>query len=115
MTPGEIMQEIRNCQSAMTSAVTNLKTLGVIMARREHVYRIAVAKKEIQLRKIDKYPANLVYDIARGDEQVAKLRLDRDIAKIDFEVCKEGLRNIRAELEALRSLLAWDRVELKNT
>lgn len=115
MTPIEIMEELDNCKRAMTEANTRLKTLGVNLAKTESTYRIAVAKKEITLRKIDKYPANLTHDIARGDEVVARLRLNRDIAKIDYEVCKEGLRNIRSEVEVLRSLLTWERVELKNT
>lgn len=115
MTPIQIIEEIQSCKMALTQANTRLKTLGINLAKAENVYRIAVAKKEVQLRKIEKYPANLVHDIARGDIEVAKLRLDRDIAKIDYEACKEGLKNIRTELEALRSLLAWDRVEYKNT
>ncbi len=84
------------------------------LANREYSYRVAVAKEEISLRA-QKLPGNLVYDIARGEERVAKLRLDRDISKIDAEVCKEGLKNVRSELEALRSLLTWQRVELQNS
>ena len=115
MTPIQIIEEIQNCKTALTQTNIRLKTLGINLAQAESTYRIAVARKEIHLRKVEKYPANLVYDIARGDEAVAKLSLNRDIAQIDYEVCREGLRNIRVELEALRSLLAWDRVELKNT
>ena len=84
------------------------------LANREYSNRVAVAKEEISLRA-QKLPGNLVYDIARGEERVAKLRLDRDISKIDAEVCKEGLKNVRSELEALRSLLTWQRVELQNS
>lgn len=109
------MDEINNCKLALTDANTRYKTLMIKYANREYEYRKEVAKREIELRQIDRYPGNLCYDIARGDEKVAKLRLERDIAKIDAEVCKEGLKNVRSELEALRSLLTWQRVELQNS
>lgn len=115
MSPQQIMDRITQCQAALTKGNIELKTLGIKKAEAERNYRIAVAKKEVQLRKIDKYPANLVYDIARGDEIVSKLRLNRDISTIDYDVCKEALKNIRLELESYRSFLTWERVELKNT
>ena len=81
------------------------------MAERE--YRMALAKKEIELRgRGNNYPANLVYDIARGQE--AELRYKRDIAEIEYEVCKDRLRNERAGIEALRSMLAFDRASYLN-
>lgn len=86
----------------------------ITLANREYYYRISVAKEELSLRA-QKLPGNLVYDIARGTPEVAKLRLQRDIAKIDAEVCREALKNTRTELEALRSLLTWQRVELQNS
>lgn len=109
------MDEISNCKLALTDANTRYKTLMIKYANREYEYRKEVANKEIELRKIERYPGNLCYDIARGDEKVAKLRLERDIAKIDAEVCKEGLKNVRSELEALRSLLAFERAEYLNS
>lgn len=115
LTPIQLMEEINKCRQALTQCNTQLKTLGVILARKQHDYSIELAKKELRVRKIERYPGNLVADISKGDEQVARLGLERDIAKIDYEVCREGLRNIRLELDALRSLLAWEKAEYLNS
>ena len=78
------------------------------------IYRMALAKKEIELRgRGNNYPANLVYDIARGQE--AELRYKRDIADIEYEICKDRLRNERSNIEAIRSLIAWDRANYLNS
>lgn len=115
MTHIQIMEEINTCRHALVKTNTQLKTLGVKLAKAEHDYSIELAKKELKLRKYERYPGNLVADIAKGDEEVARLCLSRDIAKIDYEICREGLRNIRMELEALRSLLAWEKAEYLNS
>ena len=73
----------------------------------------ALAVKELELRsKGNSVPANLAYDIARGQE--AELRYKRDIAQIEYEICKDKLRNERSNIEALRSLIAFDRLAYKN-
>lgn len=115
MTPGEIINKIQACQQALTAGNTNLKTLGVKKAQAEHDYKVALRKEILKLRMVDKQPATLVNDLARGSEEIAKLRLDRDIAETDYNVCLEAMRNLRLELEAYRSFLTWERVELKNT
>lgn len=115
MTPGEIINKIQACQQALTAGNVNLKTLGVKKAQAEHDYKVALRKEILKLRVVDKQPATLVSDLARGNEEIAKLRLERDIAEMDYSVCLEAMRNLRLELEAYRSFLTWERVELKNT
>ncbi|WP_061317538.1 hypothetical protein [Clostridium botulinum] len=115
MTPVEIMKKIGVCQQALTRGNTELKTLGVKKARAEHDYKVALRKEILRLRQLEKQPATLINDLAKGKEEIAKLRLNRDIAETNYSVCIEAMRNLRLELEAYRSFLTWERVELKNT
>lgn len=115
MTPGEIMGKIQVCQQALTAGNIELKTFGVKKANAERNYRIALAKEIFRLRQEEKQPATLINDLARGKEEIARLRLERDIAETNYNVCLESMRNLRLELEAYRSFLTWERVELKNT
>lgn len=54
-----------------------------------------------------------MYDIARG--QLSDLRYKRDIAEIEVDICRDRLRNERAGIEALRSMLAFDRANYLNS
>jgi len=115
MTPGEIINKIQACQQALTAGNMELKTLGVKKANAERAYRVNLAKEIFRLRQIDKQPATLINDLAKGKEEISTLRLERDISETNYNVCLEAMRNLRLELEAYRSFLTWERVELKNT
>ncbi|MBE6067973.1 MAG: hypothetical protein E7211_09820 [Clostridium lundense] len=115
MGPQEIMNKIQACQQALTVGNMELKTLGVKKANAERKYRIELRKEILRLRQLEKQPATLINDLAKGKEEIAQLRLERDIGETNYSVCLEAMRNLRLELEAYRSFLTWERVELKNT
>lgn len=48
---------------------------------------------------------------ARGNEKIAQLRLNRELAKIRYYLMKSSIENIKFEIEVLRSMLIWLRVE----
>ncbi|MCR3760399.1 hypothetical protein KYB31_15585 [Clostridium felsineum] len=114
MTPGEIIEKIKAAQIALTKGNSEIKTLGIKKAEAERNYKIALNKK-ILLLKTEKYPATLIQDLSRGDEKVAQLRMNRDIAESAYYTAISASDNIRLEIETLRSMLTWLRVELKNT
>lgn len=109
------MNKIQACQQALTAGNTELKTLGIKKANAERIYRTELRKEILILRQVDKQPATLINDLAKGKEEIAKLRFERDIAETSYNVCIESMRNLRLELESYRSFLTWERVELKNT
>lgn len=115
MLPGQIIEELQRCTRALTSANTNYKTERVKLAKLDYEYKKAYAKKARQLRYGEKVPANMISDLAKGDEEIAKLDLDREIAKASVDTIREGMNNLRVEVESLRSLLTWNRIELKNS
>lgn len=114
MKPGEIIQKLNIAQIALTKGNAELKTLGLKKAQAEQSYRVARAKK-ILILKAEKYPATLIQDLARGDENVAELRLQRDVAESSYYTAVDSMNNLRLEIETLRSMLTWLRTELKNT
>lgn len=89
-------------------------TLGTKKAEVERNYRIVLSKKLFALRS-EKCPIAVIQDIAKGTEEISKLRLERDIAEVSYNVCLKAMRNLPLELEAYRSFLTWDRIELKNS
>ncbi|MBY7004320.1 hypothetical protein FDA45_06755 [Clostridium botulinum] len=69
----------------------------------------------LTLRNIDKYPSNMINDLSKGNDKVEELRLQRDIKESSYYTAISAMDNLRLEIEILRSLLTWLRIELKNT
>lgn len=111
MTVIEIMQQLEKSKETLDKLTDELKRKGYILAAAEREYRKSLAIKEVELRE-KKYPGALVSDIAKGE--TSELRYKRDIAEIEQNVCQERLRNEKANLETLRSLLAWERANYIN-
>lgn len=114
MNPQEIMDQIKMNRIALTKGNDELRTLGVKKANAERKYKIELRKELLKLR-LEKYPIAIIQDLAKGEEKISFLRLERDLVENAYTVCQEGLRNIRLEQEILRSLLAWQRVEFGNS
>lgn len=113
MNPNELIDKLNICVAALTKGNIQLKTLGLKKAESERVYRVALAKKIFNL-KMNKVQVSLIRDLSRGDEEISRLRLERDIADNDYYVCKSSMENLKVEIDVLRSKLAWLKLEFKN-
>ncbi len=115
MTPGEIIEKLKAAQLALTRGNVELKTLGIKKAKAEREYKVALRKELLKLRYKDKLPANMVADVAKGKEEIADLRVRRDISESSYYTAISAVDNLRLEIETLRSLLTWLRVEFKSS
>ena len=113
MNPEELINKLNMCIAALSKGNIQLKILGLKKAESERLYRTALAKKIFSL-KMDKVQVSLIRDLSRGDDEIARLRLERDIADNNYYVCKSSMENLKVEIEVLRSKLAWLKVEYKN-
>lgn len=106
---------LENSKTTLDMLTDELKKRGYILAAAEREYRKALALKEVSLKsRGNNYPANMAIDIAKGTPEIAELRYKRDVAQIEYEVCKDKLRNERTQIEALRSIMAWNRASYLN-
>jgi hypothetical protein len=112
--PQLIFEQLDQCRLALQKGNTELKTLGLKKAQTERDYKVRQAQEILNL-KVEKYPATLIMELAKGNEEVAKLRLDRDIAESSYFVALDAINNLRSEIEILRSKLAWLKAELRNS
>lgn len=116
MDIAEKLELLEKSKKTLDSLTIELRKRGYALAAAERDYRKTLAVKEIELRsKGNNYPANLVYDMARGDKVVVELRHKKQVLEIEYEVCKDRLRNERQNNEILRSLLAFDRANYLNS
>jgi hypothetical protein len=72
-------------------------------AETERTYRIALAQKKLIL-KAEGMAISLIEDVARGDEEVANLKFERDSAEDRFKAAIESLRALQAELSGLQTI-----------
>ncbi|CAI3209866.1 hypothetical protein [Clostridium neonatale] len=114
MNPQDLMDRLEKCIAALGRGNTQMKTLGLEKAKTERDYKVKQAQEILKL-KADKYPATLIMELVKGNEEVAELRLQRDIAESSYFVGLEAMNNLRLEIEIIRSKLTWLRNELKNS
>ena len=80
-----------------------LEKLGHIKDRLESIYSCELRKELLQL--------SLNNTNTRDNEKIAQLRLNRDLAIIRYYLMESSIENIKFEIEVLRSMLIWLRVE----
>lgn len=114
ITPQELMNRLDQCIAALGRGNTVLKTLGLQKAQTEKDYKVRQAQEILKLRA-EGNPVTIIQDLVKGNEEVAELRLKRDVAEASYFTGIEAMNNLRLEIEIIRSKLTWLRTEFKNS
>lgn len=114
INPQEIIEKLNTCIIAIQKGNAELKSLGLKKAKAEREYRVALQKEMLRL-KTEGYKVTIIPDMARGNETVANLRLNRDIVESTYYCCRDGIKYLETEIDILRSQLAWMKAELNKT
>lgn len=112
LNPEAIINKLEYKVNELTLRNAELERLGAIKDGLEANYRCELRKELLSL-SLNKTKISIIGDIARGDEKIAKLRLNRDLAKNRFYSMKSSIENIKLEIEVLRSMLTWLRIEFQ--
>lgn len=88
-----------------------LEKLEVIKDRLEATYRCELRKELLSLSLDNNTKISIIGDIARDNGKIAQLRINRDLAEIRYYSMKSSIENIKFEIEVLRTMLTWLRVE----
>ena len=111
MNPEEIINKLEYKVNELTIRNAKLKKLGIIKDRLEATYRCELRKEFLRL-SLNNTKISITGDITRDNAKIAQLRLNRDLAKIRYYLMKSSIENIKFEIEVLRSVLIWFRVEI---
>ena len=100
-----LYQELETKTRLLDQAVRELRGRGTALAQAERDYKVAAAKKIVELRDRG-YPVTVIPDLMRGDEEVSLLRFKRDCAEtlwksaLEYiQVTKLQIRIIEAQIE----------------
>ena len=110
MDIAEKIKLLEEGKAQLDKVTAELKKRAYKKAETEREYRKALAIEEERLRT-EKMPVTLIYDISRG--RLSELRYQRDIASMEYDICKEYMRNIRINQESMRTLVSFDKEHLK--
>ena len=113
ITPSRIIEKLHRLDSELNEADKELLDVCDLKAISERDYRVALAKRVITL-KAHGDRATLIPDLARGDEKVAELKLERDKWEAVYEAKKLRVKSLHARLTMGQTLLNNAKVEYQN-
>ena len=96
----DLIQEIGAKSALLDTAIRQLGIRGRAYAQAEHDYRVAMRKKILEERA-NGTPVTIISDLCRGDPDVAKLRIERDIALTVYESAKEAIQTYKLQIRIL--------------
>lgn len=86
--------------SLLDKAVQQFKARGNVYAQAEHDYRVALSKC-ILTHRADGMPVTIISDVCRGDPEIARLRLERDIAEAVYKSALEAIQSYKLQIRIL--------------
>lgn len=93
--------------AAQKTAEDLLRSTSRDFAEKERAYRVALAKEIVRQHAEEGSAWTVCQDLARGNPEVAKLRMERDIAEGVKEATQQQAWRASADRKDLHGLIAW--------
>lgn len=103
----EELQKLEELNNLLTSALSEYKKRGQDYAKAYKNYRVKVAQKLLEL-KAEGMPVTISYDIARGNEGVAKAKEQEIITECLYKSCQEAINVYKLKIKILQSQIDND-------
>jgi hypothetical protein len=101
----DLWPEIQRNIDILDSSIGSLRKRGQNYAKYEHDYRVMLSKRLTELRA-EGNPVTHLADIAKGEPEIAKARMERDIAESLYQSCLEGINFTKLKLRLLEGQLS---------
>lgn len=101
----DLVTEISEKVALLDAAIRQLGKRGQAYAEAECKYRIEL-RKEILMERDKGTPVTIISDICRGHERLARLRFERDCAKVVYESAQEAINSYKLQLRLLDAQLS---------
>jgi len=108
----DLITDLQQETKILSASINRLTQTGRAAAQADHDYRVALAQKILILRA-DGMQATLMSDVCRGDKEIAKLRLERDISQTIYQANLEVINACKLKIRIMDSQLSreWGRPE----
>jgi hypothetical protein len=108
MSGQDLVLKLREARNKLIDTVDDMKSTGRYLATAERDYRIALRKEVLRLHIDDGVAWTSCDSLAKGEDNVAKLRFKRDVYKSDYETAQELIMQIKLEIRLLESEIRQD-------
>ena len=98
----DLINELNYHRQRLNYAIKELKTRGQAKAKAERDYRVALAKKMLELRA-EGTPVTIISDLCRGDEEIARLKMERDIAESLYESNMQFIYSTKLNIDIIQN------------
>lgn len=105
MTGQDLIREMAHYRKKLDTATGMLATNGRKYAEAEHDYRIALAKAILEERASG-IPVTIIGDVCRGKRDIAKLKLERDIAETLHQANLEAINSYKTHIRVIEAQIA---------
>lgn len=99
----DLWQEIQHRLDLLDEAVKAIRFRGKDYAEAEAAYRSKLATQILHLRDEEGYPVTLVPDLARGNPEVAQLKVERDCAESLYKSALEAINVNKLRIKVLEA------------
>lgn len=106
----DLINEIGAKTALLDKAITQLGVRGRTYAQAEQNYRIALSKKILEGRA-EGMPVTILSDVCRGDPEIARLKLERDIAETVYKSAMAAIQAYKLQIRILDAQIEreWSR------
>ena len=100
MNEYELINELNELCNKLTITGDQMKRYGKEKAQAEHDYKIILRQEALRMRSNGE-AVGMIDKTVYGIPEVAKKRLDRDIAETMYDTCKESINVLKLKIRIL--------------
>lgn len=104
----DLQIELNKLRIDLNKAITIIKERGKAKAIAERDYRVELAKEILKLRA-DGMPVTIVSDVCRGNEKIAELKMNRDIAETLYESNMQFIYSTKLNIDIVMKQIEAER------
>ena len=104
MSGQDLFLELSEKVALMDTALKQLKKRGKEYAKAEYEYRVGL-RKQILLERENGVPVSIVSDIARGEPEIALLKMQRDIADTVYKAAMEAINVYKIQVRVIENTI----------
>lgn len=109
--PNKIIEELIKFKCKLAELNAEILKLGNQKTVAEYNYRVAKAKAIVILRS-EKIPVTLISDLVKGDEEIAKLKMQLDGLEVMYDNKREIIRSLKESMSVYQSILNYLKLEI---
>ena len=100
----DLFLELKEKMNKLDSALSAFGKRGKERAEAERAYRMALAEAMLKER-VNGTPVSILSDICKGKEEVAELKLKRDVAETVYDSAKEACNIFKLEVRVIEEAI----------